>query len=161
MRAFICTITTGLTCLGSVGHAQEAAPLQGDVTAFETCFIQLLLDNQENPMLGVMGPILCGERNIPMGQTCDAMGYMLFDRREACKQDDLVFWQAQVEIRAAAAIVDGRGGVGITHDSGIAGCDEVSADGGDPLDCLIEINWRTTMEFMAVDLVAELVGDTQ
>ena len=143
------------------GYAEDAPDLQGDEIGFETCFIQLLIDNPVNPMLEVMGPIVCGERHIPMGQTCDALGYMLFDRREACKQDDLAFWQAQVETRASVAIEEGRTGVGTSYASGLERCTEEVADGPERLDCEIEVNWRTSMEFMAADLVAELVGESQ
>ena len=155
--AFAIAVIGGATA----GYAEEAAPLQGDVTGFEACFIQLLLDNPSNPMLEMMGPIVCGERHIPMGQTCDALDYMLFERRSACKPDDLVFWQAQVEARAAAAIEDGRAGVGALYVTGLEHCHEEIEDGLERLDCEIEINWRTSMEFMAADLVAELVGETQ
>lgn len=161
MRVRDFVIGAGLFSVGTISAAQEPATLQGDVTAFEACFIQLLLDNPDNPMLDVMGPIVCGERHVPMGQTCDALGYMLFDRREACKRDDLVFWQGQVETRAADAIEDGRSGVGVLHLSGLERCNEEIAEGPERLDCEIEINWRTSMEFIAADLVAELVGKAQ
>ncbi|HCP81513.1 MAG TPA: hypothetical protein DIT67_07920 [Octadecabacter sp.] len=145
----------------SAGYAEDANELDGDIVGFETCFIQMMIDNPGNPMLEVMGPIVCGERHIPMGQTCDALGYMLFDRREACKQDDLVFWQAQVETRASAAVEKGRTGVGTLYQSGLERCVEEIADEAERLDCEIEISWRTSMEFMAADLVAELVGEAE
>lgn len=147
---------TLLLILNGPALAQGSAPLRGDVAAFEACFIQLMLDNPDNPVLSVMGPIVCGERHIPMGQTCEVLDYLLFERRTACKPDDLAFWQAQVDTRAAAAIADGRAGVGDLHSSGLERCTELEAAGDDPLDCQIEINWRTSMEFIAAALVADL-----
>ncbi|SMX32614.1 hypothetical protein [Octadecabacter ascidiaceicola] len=150
-----------MAMFGSPTLAEDATIPQEDVTGFEACFIQLMIDNPDNAMLEVMGPIVCGERHVPMGQSCDALGYMLFDRREACKQDDLVFWQAQVETRAAAAVEEGRSGVGMLHLSGLQRCQEELDEGPERLDCKIEINWRTSMEFIAADLIAELVGDAE
>jgi hypothetical protein len=149
-----------LICLASASHAQ-AASLKGDITAFEACFIQLMIENPDNPMLDMIGPIVCGERHIPMTQSCDALGYMLFDRRAVCKSDDLVFWQSQVTHRAEAAIATGRNGTGGLYDDGLTLCDDVAAAGDDPIDCLIEIHWRTALEFVAADLVADLTGAEQ
>jgi hypothetical protein len=150
-----------LSCLATTGHAQAASPLKGDITAFEACFIQLMIENPDNPMLDMIGPIVCGERFIPMTQSCDALGYMLFDRRAVCKSDDLVFWQSQVTHRAEAAIAKGRNGTGGLYDDGLTLCDDVAAAGDDPIDCLIEIHWRTALEFVAADLVADLTGAEQ
>jgi hypothetical protein len=112
-------------------------------------------------MLDMIGPIVCGERHIPITQSCDALGYMLFDRRAVCKTDDLVFWQSQVTHRAEAAIAQGRNGTGGLYDDGLTLCDDVAAAGDDPIDCLIEIHWRTALEFVAADLVADLTGEEQ
>lgn len=139
-------------------QAQDTDALQGDVNAFETCFIQLMIDNPDNPMLDVFGPIVCGERHVPMGQTCDAIGYVLFDRRAQCKADDLAFWQEQVSTRSAAMVAKGRIGTGSLYDSGLERCGEIEAEGDDPIDCLIEMNWREVMSFLAADLVADLTG---
>ncbi|AKS46622.1 hypothetical protein SAMN05444287_1739 [Octadecabacter temperatus] len=158
MRVLALVVTT---MFGSSAMAEDADIPQEDVTGFEACFIQLMIDNPDNAMLEVMGPIVCGERHVPMGQSCDALGYVLFDRRDACKQDDLVFWQTQVETRAAAAVDAGRAGVGMLHLSGLERCQDEIDDGPERLECEIEINWRTSMEFIAADLVAELVGDTE
>lgn len=145
----------------SAVYAEETADLNGDVIGFETCFIQMMIDNPDNPMLEFMGPVICGERHIPMQQSCNFLDYMLFEKRDACKHDDLAIWQAQVNNREAAAIADGRLGLGAMHQSGLDRCNEESEGGIARLDCEIEINWRSTMEFMAADLVAELVGETQ
>jgi len=161
MTLRLLTFTALFSSLATVGVAQDPTPLRGDVTAFETCFIQLLLDNPDNFMTEMIGPAICGERHIPMGQTCDALGYMLFDRRSACKRDDLVFWQAQVDLRTAAAIADGRSGVGAMYTDGLERCDEVAGAGNDPLSCLIELHWRTALEFIAADLVSDLAGAKQ
>ena len=146
--------------MATPAFAQEAPQgvtlLKGDVIAFEACFLQMMIDNPGNPMLEIIGPAICGERNIPMGQTCDALGYMLFESRAGCNADDLAYWQAQVEERANAAIADGRNGLGMMHDSGLERCDEVEAAGEDPIKCRIEINWSSSMQFIAADLVASL-----
>jgi hypothetical protein len=153
--------TLALTCLGSTVHAQSIAFLKGDTNAFEVCFVQLMIENPDNSTLDLIGPILCGERHIPMGQTCDAMGYMLFDRRPVCHAEDLVFWQTQVTRRADAAIAEGRTGTGGLYGEGLTLCEEVAAAGDDPVNCLIEIHWRTALEFVAADLVADLTGADQ
>jgi hypothetical protein len=159
----LCGVATAvaLTCLASAGHAQAASPLKGDITAFQACFIQLMIENPDNPMLDMIGPIVCGERHIPMTQSCDALGYMLLDRRAACKSEDLVFWQSQVARRAEATIAKGRNGAGGLYEDGLTLCDDVAAEGNDPIDCLIEIHWRTALEFVAADLVADLTGAEQ
>ena len=138
--------------------ADTPADIKGDVTAFEVCFLQLMVDNIDNPLAAISGPIICGERHVPMRQTCDLIGYMTLDSRTTCKADDLAFWQAQVATREALALADGRGGVGFLYDQGLERCEEVTAEGTDPTDCLIEINWRTTMEFLSADLLAGLEG---
>lgn len=138
--------------------AQTPAELDGDVTGFEVCFLQLMVDNIDNPLAALGGPLICGERHVPMRQTCNLIGYMTLDSHTACKADDLAFWQAQVTAREALAIADGRGGAGFLYDQGLKRCDEVAAEGNDPIDCLIEIHWRTTMEFLAADLLAGLEG---
>ncbi len=158
---FLAFALCALTSLPAAAFAQASDLPRGDITAFEACFIQLMLDNPDNPMVGMTGPILCGERNIPMGQSCDTLDYLLFDRRKVCKTDDLAFWQRQVDTRAAASVADGREGVGGLHESGLAHCAEVEAAGSDPTDCLIEIHWRTSMEFIAAGLVASLSEASQ
>lgn len=147
--------------LAAGATAATPADLRGDVPGFEVCFLQLMVDNAGNPLAEVSGPFLCGERHIPLRQTCDLVGYLTLDSRNACKADDLVFWQAQVATRAALAIADGRSGVGVLHDEGLARCAQLAAGGTDPVDCLTEINWRTTMEFLAADLLADLIADVK
>lgn len=153
--------TLALTCLASSGHAQSVALLKGDVLAFEACFIQLMIKKPDNSTLDMIGPIICGERHIPMGQSCDALGYMLFDRRAASHAEDLVFWQSHVSRRAEAAIAEGRNGTGGLYGDGLTLCEEVAAAGDDPVDCLIKIHWRTVLEFVAADLVADLARAEQ
>ncbi len=160
IRSF--ALIAALTALGTGSHAQVVTPLlKGDVTGVETCFLQLMIDNPDNPTLDRVGPIICGERHIPLGQTCDAVGYLLFDTRSVCKVDDLAFWQDQVNTRQVAALSEGRAGASFAYDEGLVQCDALEVGGEDPLDCRIELNWRTTLEFVAADLVAELLGDTQ
>ena len=130
---------------------------QGDITAFETCFIQMMIDNPDNPMVGVSGPVICGERTIPMGQTCDPLDYLLFERRAVCKPADLEFWQAQVAARETHALSDGREGIGVLHRQGLERCAADVPEGDDRRDCLIEIYWRTAMTFIAADLHSELM----
>lgn len=150
-----------LASLPITAQAQDAAIPAEDVTAFEACFIQMMIDNPDNPMLELIGPISCGERTISMGQTCDGLDYMLFDRRAVCKTGDLAFWQEQVAAQAEAALADGRGGLGLTHTSGLERCAELDAEGEDSTQCLIELNWRSSMEFIAAALVADLATQSE
>ncbi len=72
-----------------------------------------------------------------------------------------MFWQSQGPRRAEAAIARGRNGTGGLYGDGLTPCDDVAAAGDDPIDCLIEIHWRTALEFVAAALVADLTGAEQ
>lgn len=150
----LCGLSFVLGFSASAALAQGPVDLAGDIPAFEVCFLQLLVDNIDNPLAAIGGPLICGERHVPMRQSCEFVRYLTLDSRTACKADDLAFWQAQVAAREALAMADGRSGAGFLYDQGMTRCEEVAAEGTDPVDCLIEIHWRTTMEFLAAELLA-------
>lgn len=147
---------TGFWAAAVPALAQSAAQVQGDVTAFEVCFLNLMIDNTDNPIAGLAGPVICGERHVPMRQSCSFVEYIPLESRTDCKARDLAFWREQVAVREAVAQAEGRSGVGDLHRSGLIRCDSLEAEGRDATDCRIEINWRTTMEFLASDLMVGL-----
>ena len=122
---------------------------KGDLAAFDACVLGILEANADNFMAPVMAPITCGDRHVPVRQSCTVVDYMLLERRPDCEARDLAFWQAEVARLEAEALADGRGGVSSLLAIGLERCAAETAEGPEREACLRETYWREAMGFQS------------
>ena len=132
-----------------------SAEFEGDITAYTDCVIMLLTEHADNFMAPMIVPIICGERHIPIRQSCGFAGYLLPDERERCWTEDLALWQAEVATRDEAALSEVREVVGSLHSAGLERCLEEYGDGPDRVSCETKTYWGTTMYFLLADAQEE------
>ncbi len=138
-----------------------AAEINGDHAAFASCIVELLQQNEDNFMAPMVLPIICGERHVPVRQSCAWPEYLPLDSRAVCMTQDHAFWRDQMSRLEADALADGRGGSGGLYDAGLERCDFDHEDADDRMNCETELFWRTSMEFMSAQAQVDLAESVE
>lgn len=148
-RIFLAAV---LLWLGPVSARAAPAEISGDLPGFRACVGQMLRDEADNFMAGVMVPVLCGRDHIPRRQSCPWPEYLPLESREICERQDLDFWQAQVRALEAEALAEGRRGTSGLFASGLERC----AEAADKRGCLWMLYWREALGFLAAPILEDV-----
>ena len=133
-----------------------AEPSAEDWAGFEACVAESYAAQSDNPMAAMGVPILCGDRHIPIPQTCSMIARMTSPK--ACHEKDHAFWKAAFE-----AVLPEGGMEAIPpasmFASGMKRCAEQAEEGIARVACETELYWREVMLDRAGPVIRQVRGE--
>ncbi|MCG7624854.1 hypothetical protein [Epibacterium sp. Ofav1-8] len=132
-----------------------AAPDAAALTEFETCVAETFVSEQNNPFAGLGVPVICGERHIPIEQSCSLLKRLASP--VDCLDADHAYWKAEFEAILTTEGVEELAGPSLFR-SGRKRCAELSEEGVALRSCETEVYWREVVVIWAMPVIERVVA---
>ncbi|PRZ48433.1 hypothetical protein [Tritonibacter scottomollicae] len=132
-----------------------AAPDTVALTEFETCVAETFVSEQNNPFAKLGVPVICGERHIPIEQSCSLLKRLASP--VDCLDADHAYWKGEFEAILTTEGVEEPAEPSLFR-SGIERCAGTSEEGFALRGCEAEVYWRAVLIMWAIPVIEQVVA---